>query len=81
MSMRFKEKHTTRGITQKEGMDFNNVLSLVMKHRSTIILLAMLSRFDLALEQMDVKTDILYGDLDEMIYWSSLKGMTKSEIL
>ena len=42
-------------------MDFNEVFSLVVKHRSIRLLFAMVANLDLALEQMDVKTVFLYG--------------------
>lgn len=46
-------------------MDFDDVLSPVVKHISIRMLLAMVTTFDLELEHMDVKTDFLYGDLKE----------------
>ena len=42
--------------------------SLVIKHTSIQILLAIIAQFDLVLEQMDVKTAFLYGELEEKIY-------------
>jgi len=53
---RFKARLVARGFTQKEGIDFNEVFSPVVKHRSIKILMAMVAEFDLVLEQMDVKT-------------------------
>ena len=67
MSKRFKERLVTRGFTQKEGVEFNDVLSPVVKHKSIRMLLAIVTRFDLELEQMGEKTAFLYGDLDEII--------------
>lgn len=56
-----------KGFTQKEGVDFNDVFSLVVKHISIRMLLSMVAKFNLELEQMDVKTIFLYGDLDETL--------------
>ena len=38
------------------------------------MLLAMVVEFDLMLEQMDVKTTLLYGELDEVILMKELEG-------
>jgi len=39
----------------------------MVKHRSIRILLSMVAKFDLELDQMDVKTAFLYGELEETI--------------
>src|SRR3954469_2465409 len=58
-SKRYKARLVARGFTQKEGVDFNDVFSPVVKHRSIRMLLAMVAQFDLELEQMDVKTAVI----------------------
>ena len=63
-----------RGFTQKEGIDFNEIFSLVVKHSSIRILLNMVALFDLELEQMDVKTVFLHGNLEEKILMSQPKS-------
>src|SRR3954471_23054695 len=50
-SKRYKARLVARGFTQKEGVDFNDVFSPVVKHRSIRMLLAMVAQFDLELEQ------------------------------
>jgi len=57
-----------------EGIDFDEVFSPVVKHRSIRILLVMVVEFDLELEQMDVKKKFLYGDLDETILIEQPEG-------
>jgi len=47
--------------------------SHVVKHTSIWILLAIIVHFDLELEQMDVKTAFLHGELEEKIYMKNLK--------
>ena len=42
--------------------------SLVVKHTSIQMLLAIVVQFDLELEQMDVKTTFLHDELEEKIY-------------
>jgi ATP-binding cassette subfamily B (MDR/TAP) protein 1 len=73
-SKRYKARLVARGFTQKEGVDFNDVFSPVVNHKSIRILLAMMVEFDLELEQMDVKTTLLYGDIDEIILMRQPEG-------
>jgi len=39
---------------KKEGIDYNEIFSLIVKHTSIRILWAMVTQFDVELEQMDV---------------------------
>ena len=71
---KFKARLVARGFTQREGIDYNDVFSPIVKHRSIRILLAMVAKFDLKLEQMDVKTTFLYGELEEVIHVRQPEG-------
>jgi len=53
---------------KKEDIGYNEIFSHVLKYTSIQMLLAMVTQFDLALEQMDVKTAFLHGKLEEKIY-------------
>jgi hypothetical protein len=54
--------------SQKEGIDFHEIFSLVVKLVSICVVLALVSLLDLELEQLNVKTTFLHGYLDEKIY-------------
>jgi hypothetical protein len=71
---RFKAWLVAKGYSQREGMDFNEIFSLVVKHSSIRVLLAMVALFDLELEQLDVKTAFLHGELEETIYMHQPEG-------
>ncbi|CAM8879912.1 unnamed protein product [Rhodiola kirilowii] len=71
---RLKAKLVARGFTQKEGIDFNEIFSPVVKHRSIRIMLSLVAYFDYELEQLDVKTAFLHGNLDETIYMRQPEG-------
>lgn len=45
-----------------------------MKHSSIRVMLAMVAMFDLELEQLDVKTIFLHGELEDQIYMQQLEG-------
>lgn len=71
---RLKASLVARGFTQKEGIDYNEVSSPVVKHRSIRLLLALVTKLDIEFEQMDVKTAFLYGELKETILMKQLEG-------
>jgi hypothetical protein len=64
---RFKARLVAKGYSLREGMDFNEIFSRVVKLISIRVLLAMVALFDLELEQLDVKIAFLHGELEETI--------------
>ena len=60
---RFKARLVAKGYTQKEGIDFKKVFSHVVRHASIKVLLALTAVYDMELDQLDVKTAFLYGNL------------------
>jgi len=48
--------------------------SPIVKHTSIRMLLVIVAQFDLELEQMDVKTAFLHGELEEKIYIKQPEG-------
>ncbi|KAH9801638.1 hypothetical protein KPL71_001098 [Citrus sinensis] len=71
---RFKARLVARGFTQKEGVDFTEVFSPVVKHSSIRMLLSMVALTDMELDQMDVKTAFLHGKLEEEILMTQPEG-------
>ncbi|KAG8499425.1 hypothetical protein CXB51_005933 [Gossypium anomalum] len=62
-----------------KGVDFTDVFAPVVKHSLIRALLGIVAMHDLELEQLDVKTPFLYGELEEDIYMQQLEGFTVSE--
>lgn len=71
---RYKARLMAKGFAQKEGVDYNEIFSPVVKHTSIRVLMSIVSHGDLELEQLDVKTAFLHGDLDEEIYMYQPEG-------
>jgi len=57
-----------RGCNQKEGINFNEVFSPIVRHTSIRVLLPLLALFELELEQMDFKLVLLHDGLEKEIY-------------
>ncbi|GJX08498.1 retrotransposon protein, putative, ty1-copia subclass [Tanacetum coccineum] len=62
------------GINKRAGIDFNEVFSLVVRHTSIRVILALTACKDYELEQLDVKTAFLHGNLEEVIYMRQPPG-------
>ncbi|GJR97710.1 retrotransposon protein, putative, ty1-copia subclass [Tanacetum coccineum] len=56
------------------GLDYNEVFSLVVQHTSIWVILALTACKDYELEQLDVKTGFLHGNLEEVIYMRQPPG-------
>ena len=71
---RFKARLVVKGFSHKKGIDFDEIFSLVVKMTSIRTVLSIVATEDLHLEQLDVKTTFLHGDLDEEIYMAQPRG-------
>lgn len=71
---KYKSRLVAKGFTQKKGVDYNEIFSPVVKYNSIRILLAMATKFDMKLDQMDVKTTFLHGTIEETIYMKQPEG-------
>ncbi|KAH9800316.1 Histidinol dehydrogenase [Citrus sinensis] len=65
---RYKVRLVAKGFAQKEGIDYNEIFSPIVKHTYIRILLTLVAEYELKLAQLDVKTAFLHGDLEEEIY-------------
>ena len=63
-----------KGYTQREGIDYNEIFSPVVKHSSIRILLTLVAQYELELDHLDVKTAFLYDNFDEEIFMSQPTG-------
>ena len=63
-----------KGFTQVEGVDYNEIFSFVVKYTTIRVVLALVTHLNWDLEQLDVKTAFLHGELEETIYMRQSKG-------
>jgi hypothetical protein len=71
---KYKVQLVAKGYSQLEGIYFREIFSLVSKLASIMFLLYVVVAFYFEVEQMDVKTTFLHGDLKEEIYMKQPEG-------
>ncbi|KAG8480232.1 hypothetical protein CXB51_024818 [Gossypium anomalum] len=76
---RYKARLVAKGYSQIPRVDFTDVFSPVVNHSSIRALLGNVAMHDLELEQLDVKTAFLHGELEEDIYMQQPEGFIVSE--
>jgi hypothetical protein len=71
---RYKARLVVKEFAQKKGIYFDEIISVVVKMTSIRTILSLVVVEDLHLEQLDVKTIFLHGDLEEEIYMPQPQG-------
>lgn len=71
---KFRARLVAKGFSQREGIDFNETFSPVVRFDSIRILLTVIVQENLVLKQFDVKTAFLNGDIEEVIYMKQPTG-------
>ena len=74
---KFKAHLVAKGYSQQKGVDYEKIFSPMVRHTSIRVVLALVVHYDKALEQMDVKTTFLHGDLEEQIYMEQPEGFSQ----
>ena len=71
---KYKARLVAKDYSQVLGIDFGDIFSPFAKVTSIRLLLSVAAAFDFEVEQMDVKTTFLHGDLEEGIYMKQPEG-------
>lgn len=71
---KYKARLVAKGYSQKEGIDYEETFSPVVKFNSIRIIFAIAVNNNLVLHQMDVKTAFLNGNIEEDIYMKQPEG-------
>lgn len=71
----YKARLVAKGFSQREGIDFEDTFSPVVRHSTMRLLFALAAKFDLDILHQDVTTAFLNGDLKENLFLKPSKGM------
>eukprot|EP00253_Pinus_taeda_P028459 PITA_28459 len=71
---KYKAQLVAKGYSQVLGIDFGDICSPIAKVASIRLLLSVATAFYFEVEQMDVRTTFLHGDLEEEIYMKQPEG-------
>jgi hypothetical protein len=77
MGEKFKARLVAEGYSQQKEVDYEEIFSPVVRHTSIVAVLTLVAHYDMVLEQMDVKTTFLHGDLEEQIYMKQPEGFSQ----
>ena len=74
--IKHKARLVAKEFTQREGIDYKETFSPVVRYESLGLLLAVAAHFCLSLTQFDVSTAFLNGKLEEEIFMSQPEGFS-----
>ena len=74
----YKARLVTKGFRQVQGVDYDEIFSLVVMLKSVWIMLAIATFYDYEIWQMDVKTAFLNGFLKEELYMMQPESFCQS---
>jgi len=73
---RYKARLVVKGFSQKKDIDFEKKNSPVVNMSSIRVVLGLAANMNLEIEQLDVKTAFIHGDLEEEIYMEQSEGFS-----
>ena len=75
---KYKARLDVKGFQQREGIDFNEIFSPIVKLTAIKFVLSIMPAEHLHLEQLDVKTAFLHDDFKDDIYMLQTLGYIMS---
>lgn len=74
---RFKSRLVAKGFSQKEGIDYFETFSPVIRHSTLRFLIALSAKYSFEIHHLDVATAFLNGELKEEIYMTQPEGFVQ----
>jgi hypothetical protein len=71
---RKRARLVAKGFSQVEGVDYNEIFSLVIRYETVRMMFALSALEGMYMTGLDVKAAFLYGKLDEKIYMKQPEG-------
>ena len=77
--IRYKARQVVKGYKQEYGTDYTQIFASVTKTPAYKTVISYATQFNLEIEQMDVITAFLQGDLNEELYVEQLYGFSTND--
>jgi hypothetical protein len=74
---KFKASLVAKGYSQKEGIDYGDIVSPIAKMNTIRLMIALAIKYNWKLHQLDVKSTFLNGELKEEVYLVQPEGFVK----
>lgn len=72
--IKYKARLVAKGFTQKYGIDYQETFAPVVRYSTIRMLFAIAAEYNLDIDQLDVKTAFLNGDLHENVFMDQPEG-------